>query len=62
MAWSPDGTRLATASNEGVLIVHELAHDERQMWLRLDPLTDLSWTAAGIAVAGPNGVIVLDLA
>jgi WD40 repeat protein len=61
VAWSPDGTRLATASNEGVLIIRELAHDERQIWLRLDPLNDLSWTAAGIAVTGAHGVIVLDL-
>jgi NB-ARC domain/TIR domain/WD domain, G-beta repeat len=61
VAWSPDGTRLASASDEGVLIIRELAHDERQIWLRLDPLNDLSWTAAGIAVAGAHGVIVLDL-
>jgi hypothetical protein len=43
------------------LILEDLAQDDRRVQLRLDPVTDLSRMAAGIAVALSNGVIVLDL-
>ncbi|MGH3569861.1 MAG: WD40 repeat domain-containing protein, partial [Pseudonocardia sp.] len=61
VAWSPDGTRLATVGNDGVVIVRDPVLEGCHVQLRLDPLADISWTTTGIAVAGTNGVIVLDL-
>ena len=59
VAWSPDSTRLATASAE-VISIREVAHGEVQAQLRLGQLTGVSWGTA-VAVAGADGVIVLDL-
>lgn len=53
VAWSPDGTRLATAGADGMIIVRDLVQDDHRVQLQLDPVTHLSWTAAGIAMAGP---------
>ncbi|MGH3569417.1 MAG: WD40 repeat domain-containing protein [Pseudonocardia sp.] len=61
VAWSPDGSRLAAVSNEGVLAVRDITRGETDTQLNLDQLTDVSWTAAGIAIASDNGLVVLDL-
>jgi len=60
LAWSPDGTRIASASYDGTVLVHDL-ESSLPTRLRLMPLTSLAWSAAGIAVGGTSGVVILDL-
>jgi len=60
LAWSPEGTHLACAGNDGQVLVHDL-EGGRTTRLRLMPPSCLAWSAAGIAVGGSSGVVVLDL-
>ena len=60
VAWSPDGTRLAAASGDGIRVSH-LAPASRSTCLHLDPVTCVDWNSAGIAVGGAWGSGVLDL-
>ncbi|MGH3933886.1 MAG: WD40 repeat domain-containing protein, partial [Pseudonocardiaceae bacterium] len=62
VAWSPDSTRLASAGYGGKICVFDLDHPGRLTYLRIEPLTCLQWTSAGIAVGGSRGVGVFDLA
>jgi WD40 repeat protein len=59
VAWSPDSTRLATVS-AGVISIRDVARGVVQAQLRLGQLTDVAWGAA-VAVAGVDGVVVLDM-
>lgn len=61
VTWSPDGTRLTTASDEGKICIFDIDCPDALTYLQVEPLTCLDWTSAGIAVGGPYGVNVLDL-
>ena len=60
MAWSPDGMWLAWADTTGRLVAQrtDTAH---QVELRLDPVNDLAWGPAGIALGCVTGLVRLDL-
>ncbi|MGH3804253.1 MAG: hypothetical protein ACRDTD_29785, partial [Pseudonocardiaceae bacterium] len=61
-AWSPDGTRLASAGNDGKIYVFDLDFPGCLTYLQVEQLTCLQWGSAGIAVGGAGGVSVFDLA
>lgn len=62
MAWSADGTRLASAGYDDKINIFELGRPDHTIYLRVEPLTCLQWSNAGIAIGGPHGVGVLELA
>jgi WD40 repeat protein len=62
VAWSPDGARLASTDDDGKIYVFDLDSPSCLTCLRVEPLTCLQWTSAGIAVGGSRGVGVFDLA
>ncbi|MGH4008636.1 MAG: NB-ARC domain-containing protein [Pseudonocardiaceae bacterium] len=62
VAWSPEGVRLASAGDDGKIYVFDLDRPGYLTYLRVEPLTCLQWTNAGIAVGGSRGVSVFDLA
>ena len=61
MAWSPDGTRLVSGGNDNRLVLWSLHTLNSELSLQLEALEAVSWTSAGIAVGGVNGVTVFDL-
>ena len=61
VGWSPDGSRLASVGKDGRLIVWLPPTLQPESYLQLEELAALSWTGAGIAVGGVNGVAVFDL-
>ena len=61
VAWSPDGTRLATAGYDGVIRISDPHRGARSIYLHLDPITCMAVSSAGIAVGGPWGTGLLDL-
>jgi WD40 repeat protein len=61
VGWSPDGVQLASVGDDGKLIVWSPPTLHPELYLQLDKLFALSWTTAGIAMGGVNGVAVFDL-
>src|SRR5260370_37201701 len=52
VAWSPDGTRLASASYDGTVQVHEMPSQKR-LWMSSSPTTVyvLAWSPDGTRLA-----------
>ena len=61
MGWSPDGSRLVSGGDDARLVLWSPHTLNPELYLQLDALAAVSWTAAGIAVGGVNGVAVFDL-
>ena len=61
MGWSPDGTRLVSGGDDARLVLWSLHTLNPELYLQLEALAAVSWTSAGIAVGGVNGVAVFDL-
>ena len=61
MGWSPDGSRLVSGGDDGRLVLWSPPALTLKLSLQLDELAAVSWTSAGIAVGGVNGVAVFDL-
>jgi WD40 repeat protein len=59
--WSPDGTRLVSGDADARLILWSLQTLKPELYLQLETLAAASWTSAGIAVGGANGMTVFDL-
>ena len=61
VGWSPDGSRLVSGGDDGRLVLWSPPALTLKLSLQLDELAAVSWTSAGIAVGGVNGVAVFDL-
>ena len=61
VGWSPDGSRLVSGGDDGRLVLWSPPALTPKLSLQLDELAAVSWTPAGIAVGGVNGVAVFDL-
>ena len=61
VGWSPDGTRLVSGADDARLVLWSLHTLNPELYLQLEALAAVSWTSAGIAVGGVNGVAVFDL-
>ena len=61
VAWSPDGTHLASSGEDGIIEVFRLGHGADSTFLHLAPVICMDWCSVGIAVGGTWGVAMLDL-
>ena len=62
VVWSPDGSRIATASDHGVLILDAVTGEELLSLKRSSQVDSVVWSPDGsrIATASDHGVLILD--
>ena len=61
IAWSDDGDRLVAAGDNGLLIIRSLSDPGFDTRIRLEPVSEVAWTSAGLAAASATGVVVFDV-
>jgi len=61
-AWAPDGSQLALDNSCGLVTVYDPNCGDCLMQIALEPLSDMSWSRGGLAVATSFGLVLLDIA